>query len=75
MAAAEAYGGDVALQIASEVFALAGASASRAEVGLDRHWRDVRTHTLHDHAVWKYHQLGDALLTGAQYFGNRRNVI
>lgn len=75
VAAAEAYGGDVALQIAGEVFALAGASASRAEVGLDRHWRDVRTHTLHDHAVWKYHQLGDALLTGAQYFGNRRNVI
>ncbi|MCW3048290.1 MAG: SfnB family sulfur acquisition oxidoreductase [Solirubrobacterales bacterium] len=75
VAEAEAYGGDVALQIGSEVFALAGAGASRSEVGLDRFWRDVRTHTLHDHAVWKYHQIGDSLLSGAQYFGNRRNVI
>ncbi|MDW5594271.1 acyl-CoA dehydrogenase family protein [Conexibacter stalactiti] len=75
VAEAEAYGGDVALEVGSEVFALAGASASRSEVGLDRHWRDVRVHTLHDPAVWKFFQAGDALLSGAQYFGNRRNVI
>ncbi|MGH1564895.1 acyl-CoA dehydrogenase family protein [Mumia sp. DW29H23] len=71
----EALGSEVALEIASELFALSGASSSRSELGLDRYWRDVRTHSLHDTMIWKLHQSGDALLSGAYYFGNRRTVF
>ncbi|MGC0363857.1 SfnB family sulfur acquisition oxidoreductase [Rhodococcus sp. 27YEA15] len=70
----EALGSEIGLEIASELFALAGASSSRAELGLDRFWRDIRTHSLHDTMIWKYHQSGDALLSGAYYFGNRRTL-
>lgn len=41
-----------------------GASATGAEDGLDRHWRDVRTHTLHDPVRWKYQAVGRYHLTG-----------
>ncbi|MFE5645013.1 acyl-CoA dehydrogenase family protein [Rhodococcus sp. NPDC056516] len=70
----EALGSEIGLDIASELFALSGASSSRAELGLDRFWRDIRTHSLHDTMIWKYHQSGDALLSGAYYFGNRRTL-
>ncbi|MDV6271792.1 acyl-CoA dehydrogenase family protein [Rhodococcus globerulus] len=70
----EALGSEIGLEIASELFALSGASSSRSELGLDRFWRDIRTHSLHDHMIWKYHQSGDALLSGAYYFGNRRTL-
>lgn len=41
-----------------------GASATGAEDGFDRHWRDVRTHTLHDPVRWKYQAVGRYHLTG-----------
>ena len=71
----EALGSEIALEISSELFALSGASSSRSELGFDRFWRDVRTHSLHDTMIWKFHQSGDALLSGAYYFGNRRTVF
>ena len=37
-----------ALQASEQLFALAGSAASRAAHHLDRHWRNARTHTLHD---------------------------
>ncbi len=74
-AEAEALGSEVGLEIASELFALAGASACLASHGHDRYWRDVRTHSLHEPMIWKYQQTGDALLTGAYYFGNRRTIF
>ncbi|MGH8332861.1 MAG: SfnB family sulfur acquisition oxidoreductase, partial [Pseudomonas fluorescens] len=33
---------------------------------LDRHWRNARTHTLHDPARWKYHLIGNYLLNGVK---------
>ncbi|MGH3584120.1 MAG: acyl-CoA dehydrogenase family protein, partial [Mycobacterium sp.] len=33
---------------------------------LDRHWRNVRTHSLHDPARWKYVHLGNHTLRGAR---------
>jgi alkylation response protein AidB-like acyl-CoA dehydrogenase len=59
---AKAFGGDVSLRIASEVIAFAGASAAARTAGLDRHWRDVRVHTLHDPNWWKYFHAGNFYL-------------
>ena len=35
-----------------------------AEDNLDRHWRNVRTHSLHDPVRWKYHAVGNHSLNG-----------
>lgn len=62
VAEAKAFGGETAVQIASDIFALTGTSATDEQHDLDRHWRNVRTHTLHDPARWKYHHIGNYLL-------------
>jgi alkylation response protein AidB-like acyl-CoA dehydrogenase len=61
---AKAFGGEVAIEIATELFALSGTSATDESHGLDRHWRNARTHTLHDPNVWKYRHSGDHVLNG-----------
>ncbi len=33
--------------------------------GLDRHWRNLRTHSVHDANKWRYHAVGAHLLSGA----------
>lgn len=53
-----------ALRVTSELFELVGASATRASLGLDRFWRNARTHTLHDPLDYKLRELGDHFLTG-----------
>lgn len=53
------------LDITSRVFEVMGARAAALKLGHDRRWRDVRTHTLHDPAVWKTHDVGTFALTGA----------
>ena len=35
------------------------------EHGLDRHWRNARTHTLHDPVRWKRHAVGNYYLNDA----------
>jgi len=57
-AAAKAFGGEVALEVATAIFDVSGASAADRKHGLDRHWRNARTHTLHDPARAKHHHLG-----------------
>jgi alkylation response protein AidB-like acyl-CoA dehydrogenase len=42
----------------------AGAGATLAKYNLDRHWRNARTHTLHDPVRWKYHAIGNYALNG-----------
>jgi SfnB family sulfur acquisition oxidoreductase len=64
VAAAKAFASDVAVETASEVFALTGASGTDVRLGLDRHWRNARTHSVHDPVDWKYHHLGAWLATG-----------
>ncbi|HBP2385631.1 TPA: SfnB family sulfur acquisition oxidoreductase, partial [Pseudomonas aeruginosa] len=44
----------------------AGSRATLAEFNLDRHWRNARTHTLHDPVRWKVHAVGDYYLNGAR---------
>lgn len=65
VAEAKAYAGDVAVEVASEIFALAGTAATDAVHGLDRHWRNARTHTLHDPNRWKYVHSGNRIVNGA----------
>jgi SfnB family sulfur acquisition oxidoreductase len=64
VAAAKAFGGEVALRVATEIFDFSGSSAADRSHGLDRHWRNARTHTLHDPARAKYLHLGRHLVSG-----------
>ena len=64
VAEAKAFAGDVALEVANELFALAGTSATDEKYNLDRHWRNARTHTLHDPNRWKYVHVGNYLVNG-----------
>lgn len=62
VAQAKAFASEVAVEVASDLFALAGASAADERHGLSRHWRNARTHASHDPADWKYHHVGNFLL-------------
>ncbi len=53
-----------ALDITSELFELCGTKSTFAEFNLDRHWRNARTHTLHDPIRWKIQYLGNYHLNG-----------
>lgn len=64
VAAARAFTAETAVATASELFSYAGTSATDEEHGLDRFWRDARTHTLHDPTRWKYHHIGNHVLGG-----------
>jgi SfnB family sulfur acquisition oxidoreductase len=64
VAAAKALAQEFAVEIASGIFELAGASATDGKYALDRHWRNVRVHSLHDPARWKYVHLGQHTLDG-----------
>jgi SfnB family sulfur acquisition oxidoreductase len=53
---------EVAIAATNKLFELAGTRSTLAEHGLDRHWRNARTHTLHDPVRWKYAILGKYFL-------------
>ncbi|MBB3977580.1 SfnB family sulfur acquisition oxidoreductase [Rhizobium azooxidifex] len=52
------------LLAADKLFELSGTSATQSEDNLDRYWRNVRTHTLHDPVRWKYQAVGNFHLNG-----------
>lgn len=64
VAAAKAFAGEAALRVATEIFDFSGASAADSAHGLDRHWRNARTHTLHDPARSKHLHLGRWTIDG-----------
>ncbi|WP_447980845.1 SfnB family sulfur acquisition oxidoreductase [Achromobacter kerstersii] len=64
VARAKALSTEIALAASEKLFELSGARASLAEFNLDRHWRNARTHTLHDPVRWKYHAVGHYVLNG-----------
>ena len=64
VAEAKIAGNDVALLMGAKLFELTGTRAVLEHLNLDRHWRDARTHTLHDPVRWKYHFVGDFWLNG-----------
>ncbi len=53
-----------ALDVTARLFEVAGASATSAQLNLDRFWRNARTHTLHDPVDYKLRELGDYALVG-----------
>jgi alkylation response protein AidB-like acyl-CoA dehydrogenase len=53
---------EIAMLATNKMFELAGTRSTLAEHDLDRHWRNARTHTLHDPVRWKYHTIGNFYL-------------
>jgi SfnB family sulfur acquisition oxidoreductase len=62
VAQAKAFASEVAVEVASDLFSLSGASAADERYDLSRHWRNARTHASHDPVDWKYHHVGNYLL-------------
>jgi SfnB family sulfur acquisition oxidoreductase len=62
VASIKVFAAEVAVETASGIFELAGTSGTDAAVGLDRHWRNARTHTLHDPVRWKFRHIGNYAL-------------
>jgi SfnB family sulfur acquisition oxidoreductase len=66
VAEAKVLTSEISLVASEKLFELAGSRATLAEFNLDRHWRNARTHTLHDPLRWKYHAIGAYHLNGAK---------
>jgi alkylation response protein AidB-like acyl-CoA dehydrogenase len=64
VAAAKAFASEVAVEAGSELFALCGTSSAASKYDLDRHWRNARTHSVHDPVDWKYHHIAAYELAG-----------
>lgn len=55
---------NIAILATNKLHELAGTRSTLGEFNLDRHWRNARTHTLHDPVRWKYFHIGNYLLNG-----------
>jgi SfnB family sulfur acquisition oxidoreductase len=64
VAEVKAFASEVAVEAGSELFAVSGTSSTDRRLGLDRHWRNARTHSIHDPIDWKYHHLGAHAVDG-----------
>ncbi len=64
VAEAKVLSTEVALAATNKLFELGGTRSTLAEHNLDRHWRNARTHTLHDPVRWKYAIIGNHALNG-----------
>lgn len=61
---AKAFAEEVSVEIGSEIFALIGSAGTDEGLNLNRHWRNARTHSVHDANQWRYHAAGNWLLNG-----------
>jgi alkylation response protein AidB-like acyl-CoA dehydrogenase len=61
---------DVAPEAATRLLELGGASASSRQRNLDRHWRNIRTITLHNPVAYKARVIGENLLHGTSLPAN-----
>jgi alkylation response protein AidB-like acyl-CoA dehydrogenase len=64
VAEVKALGTEVAQLAATKLIELGGARSTLENYGLDRYWRNARTHSLHDPVRWKYHHIGNFYLNG-----------
>jgi ABC-type sugar transport system ATPase subunit len=55
---------EISIEATNRLFELAGTRSTLGEHNLDRHWRNARTHTLHDPVRWKYAIVGNYVLNG-----------
>lgn len=62
VAEAKALAAEASLLATNKLFELAGTKSTLEEFNYDRHWRNARTHTLHDPARWKYYAVGNYFL-------------
>lgn len=62
VAEAKVLSTEISLLAGSKLFELAGTRSTLGEYNLDRHWRNARTHTLHDPVRWKYYAVGNYTL-------------
>ncbi|MGA7122220.1 MAG: acyl-CoA dehydrogenase family protein, partial [Polyangiaceae bacterium] len=58
IAAAKVITTGAGLDISTRIFDATGARGTTARLGLDRFWRDLRTHTLHDPVDYKRRDIG-----------------
>jgi SfnB family sulfur acquisition oxidoreductase len=66
VAEAKIFSTEIAITATNKLFELGGTRSTLAEHALDRHWRNARTHTLHDPVRWKYAILGNYYLNGVK---------
>ncbi|WP_222846777.1 acyl-CoA dehydrogenase family protein [Chitinolyticbacter meiyuanensis] len=59
IAAAKVAATRVGLDVTSRMFEVTGARSTHAGLRLDRHWRNLRTHSLHDPVDYKLRELGE----------------
>ncbi|MDQ0570672.1 alkylation response protein AidB-like acyl-CoA dehydrogenase [Variovorax paradoxus] len=59
VAAAKVASTRASLEVAHRMFEVTGARATTAALRLDRYWRNLRVHTLHDPVDYKVRELGD----------------
>ena len=52
------------LEVSSRLFEVAGARATTGRLNLDRFWRNLRTHSLHDPVAYKRREVGAYALLG-----------
>lgn len=64
VAAAKVLAERAAVDLSSALFEVSGTRSVHPAERLDRHWRNARTHTLHDPYRWKFQHLGRYVLTG-----------
>lgn len=66
VAESKIFSTETSLLATNKLFELAGTRSTLAEHALDRHWRNARTHTLHDPVRWKYAIIGNYHLNGVR---------
>ncbi|MDR6880738.1 SfnB family sulfur acquisition oxidoreductase [Bacillus sp. 3255] len=58
---------ETAIEITNALFEVAGTSSMDRKYNYDRHWRNIRIHTLHDPARLKLHHVGKWFLHGVYH--------
>jgi SfnB family sulfur acquisition oxidoreductase len=57
---------EIAILATNKLHELGGTRSTLEQYNLDRHWRNARTHTLHDPVRWKYFHIGNYALNGVR---------
>jgi len=66
VAAAKVTAAQTAVHVAGALFEVSGTRSALNSLNLHRHWRDARTHTLHDPTRWKVQHIGRYVLSGTR---------
>ncbi|MFJ1969838.1 SfnB family sulfur acquisition oxidoreductase [Streptomyces sp. NPDC087903] len=66
VAVAKAHAAHTAVEVAGALFEVSGTRSALNSLNLHRHWRDARTHTLHDPPRWKIQHIGRYVLNGTR---------